>query len=268
MAAVMTQIQCVSSDDTLSPGSVFKLGSPPHDAESMGPEALLKGATSVFDIAPETALLLFCNNIEKLVAHFEKLPASTSSYPNSNGSTPMEPQTPTEEELPMRSVGLHCGDTEDANGDRSAEDTFQLRMLSRKFLSKKIPPIALKDYLQRLHRYCPMSTAVLLAASVYITRMALVEKLVRPSPKNMHRLVLAGLLVATKALEDLSFPHSRVAKVGGVSEQELSKLEVTFCFLADFDLRVDARMLMDEARIHCSGNLQFSEPDSVEEKSG
>ncbi|KAJ5368800.1 uncharacterized protein N7496_008560 [Penicillium cataractarum] len=262
MAAVMTQTQCASSDDTRSPGSVLKLGSPPVDAESMRPEALLKDANSVFDIAPETALLLFCNNVEKLVAHFEKLPASASSFPNSNGSTPMEPRTPTEEE--PRSVGLHCGDAEDANGDRSKEDTFQLRMLSRKFLSKKIPPIALKDYLQRLHKYCPMSTAVLLAASVYITRMALVEKVVRPSPKNMHRLVLAGVLVATKALEDLSFPHSRVAKVGGVSEQELSKLEITFCFLADFDLRVDARMLMDEARMHCTENLQLSEPESSE----
>ncbi len=155
----------------------------------------------------------------------------------------------------MRSVGMHCGDADDAHHDRSEEDTFQHRILSRKFLSKKIPPIALKDYLQRLHRYCPMSTAVLLAASVYITKMALVEKVVRPSPKNIHRLVLAGLLVATKALEDLGFPHTRVAKVGGVSEQELSKLELTFCFLADFDLRVDAQMLMDEARMHCTGNL-------------
>lgn len=253
MAAVMTQTQCASSDDARSPGSVLKLGSPPHNADSTRPETLLEGVTSVFDIPPETALLLLCNNVEKLVAHFEKLPPS--SYANSNGSTPMEPRTPTEGEPPMRSVGMHCGDADDAHHDRSEEDTFQHRILSRKFLSKKIPPIALKDYLQRLHRYCPMSTAVLLAASVYITKMALVEKVVRPSPKNIHRLVLAGLLVATKALEDLGFPHSRVAKVGGVSEQELSKLELTFCFLADFDLRVDARMLMDEARMHCMENL-------------
>ncbi|KAJ5438372.1 uncharacterized protein N7458_009370 [Penicillium daleae] len=267
MAAVMIQTQCASSDDTRSPGSVLKLGSPPADTEILDSQSLLKGATSVFDIVPETALLLLCNNIEKLVAHFEKLPASASSYPPSNSSTPMEPQTPTEEEPPARSMGLHCGDAEDGHSDRSKEDTFQLRILSRKFLSKKIPPIALRDYLQRLHRYCPMSTAVLLAASVYITKMALVEKVVRPTPKNMHRLVLAGLLVATKALEDLSFPHGRVAKVGGVSEHELSKLEITFCFLADFELRVDARMLMDEARMHCTENLQLSEPDSLEEKS-
>ncbi|KAJ5151007.1 uncharacterized protein N7482_010259 [Penicillium canariense] len=264
MAAVMTQTQCAASDGARSPGSLLKLGSPPGDVDSIGSPALQNGAAGVFDIAPETALLLLCNNIEKLVAHFAKVPAS--SHPNSNGSTPMESQTPTEEEPPIRSVGLHCGDAEDAGGDRSKEDTFQLRVLSRKFLSKKIPPIALKDYLQRLHQYCPMSTAVLLAASVYITRMALVEKVVRPTPKNIHRLVLAGVLVATKALEDLSFSHNRVSKVGGVSEQELSKLEISFCFLADFDLRVDAQMLMDEATMHCTGNLQLSEP--LEDKSG
>jgi len=57
-----------------------------------------------------------------------------------------------------------------------------------------------------------------------------------------------------KALEDLSWPHGRFAKVGGISESELGKLEVGFCFLMDFNLKVDAQMLSDEAqnlmRIH------------------
>lgn len=114
----------------------------------------------------------------------------------------------------------------------------------------------------RLHRYCPLSTAVYLATSFYITRMALVDKLLHVTPKNMHRLVLAGLLVATKALEDLSYPHSRVAKVGGVSEQELSKLEISFCFLANFELRVDAQMLMDEAGLQRLQDSPVVEPES------
>ncbi|PLB47031.1 hypothetical protein P170DRAFT_438744 [Aspergillus steynii IBT 23096] len=94
-----------------------------------------------------------------------------------------------------------------------------------------------------------MSTAVYLATSMYITRMASVEKVILVTPKNVHRLVLAGIGVAMKTLEDLSYPHSRVAKVGGVSERELSKLEISFCFLADFDLRVDAHMLFNQATI-------------------
>jgi hypothetical protein len=93
-----------------------------------------------------------------------------------------------------------------------------------------------------------MSTAVYLATSIYITRLATVDRVISINGKNMHRLVLAGLRVAMKALEDLSYPHSRVAKVGGVSERELSRLEISFCFLTDFELRVDAQMLADQAQ--------------------
>lgn len=49
-----------------------------------------------------------------------------------------------------------------------------------------------------------------------------------------------------KALEDLCWPHARFSKVGGVSEVELGRLEITFCFLMDFELKVDAEMLTRE----------------------
>lgn len=51
-----------------------------------------------------------------------------------------------------------------------------------------------------------------------------------------------------KALEDLSWPHGRFAKVGGITEAELARLEIGFCFLMDFGLKVDERMLTDEAQ--------------------
>lgn len=84
-----------------------------------------------------------------------------------------------------------------------------------------------------------MSTAVYLATSLYIHKLAVVEHIVPVTGRNVHRLVLAGLRVAMKALEDLSYPHRRFAKVGGVSERELGRLEVGFCFLMSFELRVD-----------------------------
>lgn len=253
MATVMTQTEC-ASEGGRSPRSLLKLGSPTNDAETAADQTPPNGASGVFHISPETALQLLCNNIEKLNAYFAETPGTTG--PSSYSSTPLGSETPAEEELMIKTVGLHCRDLEGA-ADRSREEAMQLALLSRKFLSKKIPPIPLKDYLLRLHRYCSMSTAVFLATSFYITRMTLAEKVLRVTTRNMHRLVLAGLLVATKALEDLSYPHSRVAKVGGVSEQELSKLEISFCFLANFELRVDAQMLMDEARLQ---RMQESQP--------
>ena len=118
----------------------------------------------------------------------------------------------------------------------------------RKFYSKKPPPISLEEYLMRLHKYCPMSTAVYLATSLYIFRLALVERIVSVTSRNVHRLVLAGLRVAMKALEDFSYPHRRFAKVGGVSETELGRLEVSFCFVTNFELRVDGEGLLEHAK--------------------
>jgi hypothetical protein len=41
-----------------------------------------------------------------------------------------------------------------------------------------------------------------------------------------------------KALEDLSYPHAKIARVGGVTEAELARLEISFCFLTNFELVV------------------------------
>lgn len=51
-----------------------------------------------------------------------------------------------------------------------------------------------------------------------------------------------------KALEDLSYPHAKVAKVGGVSEVELARLEISFCFLCGFELVVGAAVLQEHWR--------------------
>lgn len=134
------------------------------------------------------------------------------------------------------------------HGSTSQPPAVQYAALVRKFYSKRPPPISLEDYLTRMHKYCPMSTAVYLATSHYITRLAVKEKICPVTPRNVHRLVLAGLRIAMKALEDLSWPHGRFAKVGGITETELGRLEVGFAFLMDFGLKVDAQMLTDEVR--------------------
>lgn len=230
---VMAVAQTTVMSDDPSLNARFKLGA---DLDANSPPS------AVFDISPETALHLLCNNVERLADFFAQNP--TADDVNSHCSTPLDAG----QENALESVGLHVkgpGETDDPA--RATSEAIQMAILSKKFLSKKIPPIALRDYLLRLHKYCPMSTAVYLATSVYISKMTLDENVLRVLPKNMHRLVLAGVWVASKALEDLSYAHSRVAKVGGVSELELSKLEISFCFLVDFELRVDERMLMDEA---------------------
>ncbi|KJR86538.1 cyclin-dependent protein kinase complex component [Sporothrix schenckii 1099-18] len=123
-------------------------------------------------------------------------------------------------------------------GANSQPLNVQHSAITRKFYSKKTPPIGISEYLLRLHRFCPMSTGVYLATSYYIYRLAVSEKAIAVTRRNAHRLLLAGLRVAMKALEDLSYAHTKMARVGGVTEAELARLEINFCFLAGFELSV------------------------------
>ena len=78
---------------------------------------------------------------------------------------------------------------------------LQHSAITRKFYSKKPPPISIDDYLIRIHEFCPMSTGVYLATSVYIHRLAVEERAILVTRRNCRRLLLAGLWVAMKALE-------------------------------------------------------------------
>ena len=64
-------------------------------------------------------------------------------------------------------------------GANSEAVQLQQVAIARKFFSKRPPGISMEDYLLRLQRYCPMSTAVYLAAGVYIHKVAVEERLVR-----------------------------------------------------------------------------------------
>jgi Cyclin len=74
------------------------------------------------------------------------------------------------------------------------------------------------------------------------------EPILLITPRTTHRLLLGALRVATKALEDLSYSHTRFAKVGGVSDKELTRLEVNFLFLVRFRLIVGPQRMQRGAR--------------------
>jgi hypothetical protein len=204
--------------------------------------------------------------LKAMTAHLTEMARVTGDVP----ATPYAQQQPqssddpnqdiiAEKQMPAVSITeLHWADANDASADSPPAGVIQHNVLVKRFYSKKAPPISLEDYLLRLHKYCPMSTAVYIAASIYITRMVFTEKALFVTPRNVHRLVLAALRVAMKALEDLSYPHARFARVGGVAERELTRLEITFCFLTDFDLRVDAHALL------CQINLLKGTPVPTE----
>jgi hypothetical protein len=235
-------------DDSRSPASAIQKH---HVAPlSICPvvDANVYGHLGMFNIFPLSALELLCahlNNIVEITGDVPLSPSRSAAVPQSEqeGSRGLIWNEDESSEAPE----FHCVPVGNGNGNVTVQEIEQQNALIKRFYSKKAPPIALGEYMLRLHKYCPMSTAIYLATSVYINKMALNEKIILVTPRNVHRLVLAGLRVAMKALEDLSYPHNRFAKVGGVSERELTRLEIAFCFLANFDLRVDSQLLGREA---------------------
>lgn len=243
----------------------------------------------IFSLSPTAALKILCISIQLLVRITGDVPPTP---PISHPSTPLLGITgvakehvttqveessignpseggedgdgvPTRAKTPIGSPEAHPTEPLYVIGSDPDPMNIQQGAIIRKFYSKKPPPIDLEEYLLRLHRYCPMSTAVYLATSLYIHRLAVVEKTLAVTARNVHRLVLAGLRVAMKALEDQSYPHRRFAKVGGVSEPELGRLEVSFCFVTNFELKVTKEGLLEHAKAVrdgttlCNSSVEF-----------
>ncbi|KAI9737004.1 MAG: hypothetical protein M1834_000593 [Cirrosporium novae-zelandiae] len=224
------------------------------------------GQITIFNIPPITALGWLCDDVDGTIKHTK----DASPIPHASGSGPRNPQALTLEKVETKSkrpearessaskFGMRSNDRidgvtfkrayepyDDIVGENAQPISLQHLALVRKFYSKKASPVPLEEYLLRLHHFCPMSVGVYLATSVYIHKLTVGHN-ISITRRNVHRLVLAGLRVAMKAVEDYSYPHSRFSKVGGVTALELSRLEISFCYLMNFELQVDARTLTAE----------------------
>jgi Cyclin len=246
-------------DPSTDPGVVPPITSPPPDDGTL-PEDL-----DIFVLTPVAALKMLCRSIDLLVKFTGDVPPTPplrsghtspaqgpylGSRSRNTSKENIAFSASQKTEVPETAIGspeAHHNEPVNIIGAHAEPVYIQQGAIARKFYSKRPPPISTEEYLMRMHRYCPMSTAVYLATSLYINRLAVVEKVIPVTNRNVHRLLLAGLRVAMKALEDLSYPHNRFAKVGGVSEVELGRLEITFCFLTNFELKVNADMLQAEA---------------------
>lgn len=123
-------------------------------------------------------------------------------------------------------------------GAGAQPEAVQRANMARKFFSKSVPKVGLEEYMNRIQTFCPLSTAVWLAAGSYIHRLCVVDRSVPLTYRTMHRLILACALVAMKALEDHRWPQKRFAAVGGVDEASLSRLELCVEFLLSFDVQI------------------------------
>lgn len=106
------------------------------------------------------------------------------------------------------------------------------------FDATEVPPLGIRDYVLRLHRYLKCSE------ECFIVSLALLERILESNPglvitdSNVHRFFLASCTVAAKFQDDDFYSNPFYARVGGVANEELLKLEAKFFEMLDWTAHV------------------------------
>ncbi|KAG8741039.1 hypothetical protein FRC10_003423 [Ceratobasidium sp. 414] len=189
--------------------------------------------------------------------------------------TPHAPPTPPTEPVPDAHVVRPAVWSQLTSASRSALAT---PAASLAFHARNIPSITIEQYLLRILKYCPTTNEVFLGLLVYFDRMSkLAAECLPPSPTqsapsthfrpfaidsyNIHRLLIAGVTVASKFFSDVFYTNSRYAKVGGLPQSELNQLELQFLLLNNFRLSIP----IDEMQRYAEQLLQYSAGMSPED---
>lgn len=106
------------------------------------------------------------------------------------------------------------------------------------FDSASVPPVSMSFYLERLANYCRCGEECFIVALYYVDMVTQGKALTPLSERNVHRLFLTCLLVAHKFWDDCLPWNSHYAKCGGISLQELNRLEKLFLKTVGFKLHV------------------------------
>lgn len=79
-------------------------------------------------------------------------------------------------------------------------------------------------YLVRLHRYTRFDFVCFHVATWYLRQLCVIDPAFCPTMHNVHRLLVAALLVSSKATDDIFHANQFMAQCGGIGVHELNKL--------------------------------------------
>lgn len=108
-----------------------------------------------------------------------------------------------------------------------------------RFHARLVPSIDIYSYLARILKYCPCANECFLSLLVYFDRMsknslALTGKPFTIDSYNIHRLIIAGVMVSSKFFSDVFYTNTRYAKVKvkwwNIYEYKMSCLFISFIY--------------------------------------
>eukprot|EP01062_Namystynia_karyoxenos_P048278 TRINITY_DN366_c0_g1_i1.p1 TRINITY_DN366_c0_g1~~TRINITY_DN366_c0_g1_i1.p1 ORF type:complete len:210 (+),score=57.50 TRINITY_DN366_c0_g1_i1:112-741(+) len=101
-----------------------------------------------------------------------------------------------------------------------------------------VPRVPVQDYVIRMLKYSGCSSEVFTMAALY-TRRLRSSGGVRLTSLNVHRVLLACVVVAAKLRDDAFHSNRFYARMGGVELEELNNLERVLLDLLQWHVRVD-----------------------------
>ncbi|XP_076927114.1 cyclin-U2-1-like [Bidens hawaiensis] len=107
------------------------------------------------------------------------------------------------------------------------------------FECNETPDMSIQSYLERIFKYTKAGPSVYVVAYVYIDRFCRSHPEFRITGRNVHRLLITTVMVASKYVEDMNYRNSYYARVGGITTKEINKLELNFLFLMNFKMHVN-----------------------------
>jgi len=103
------------------------------------------------------------------------------------------------------------------------------------------PDISVRDYMDRIIKYCPCSPEAFICAFLFIDRFAY-SKALRITSSNVHRILLTSMMIASKVLDDCRWNNKYYSHVAGVPVKELLSLECRFLSVINYAVNVSSQL--------------------------
>lgn len=100
--------------------------------------------------------------------------------------------------------------------------------------SKTIPNLTIEDFLIRVAKYSKIEPSTMVSMFIYIMRV--IKSGIVLGYCNVYRIILGACVLSVKFNEDSKFPYFYYAKIGGLTLQELSKVEYEMYTKLNFSL--------------------------------
>jgi len=126
------------------------------------------------------------------------------------------------------------------------------------FRARRPFKVDLAQYILRIRQYIPCSDACFVLCLVYIDRISQEKSLLIVDGKTCHRLVLTGIMLATRFLDDeeeLHYDNAFFANVGGFRATELATMERVFLQMLRWRLFVSVAEYEQYLKILCVAAL-------------